>query len=140
MSYFIVHQEKILISILFSILLFYFSADVFAKNEKWVLFHDGNSVVMYFSPQSLTGKGIKRVDVMLNFKKYRNSSHGKKIKSIMMVQNYDCTTDRVRLRSAINYTDNYLKGNVVSKGREVTPWQSIPINTPYSKLKSEICN
>ncbi len=95
---------------------------------------------MYFSPKSLKGTAIKQVAVLLNFSTSQTTSDGKKVRSIRMIQNYDCTTSRFRLRSGINYSEEMLKGNEVSSGREITPWRIVPNGTPYSKLMKKICD
>ena len=117
-----------------------FCSGTFAVNKKWEEFHSKNLVKMFFESKSLTGKSIKKVVVMINFKKSRTASDGKKIKSIRMIQNYDCTTSRFRLRSAINYSEEFLKGQEVSRGNEVTPWRMVPEGTPYGKLMKKICD
>ena len=111
-----------------------------AISNKWEEFHSKKLVSMFFEPKSLSGKSVKKVVVMVNFKKARTASDGKKIKSIRMIQNYDCTTSRFRLRSAINYSEELLKGQELSRGNEVTPWRIVPEGTPYSKLMKKICD
>ena len=113
----------------------------FAKNKRWKEFHSNKSVKMYYSPKSLKGKAVKTVAVLLNFTHSQSTSDGKKIKSVRMVQNYDCTTSRFRLRSGVNYSGEMLKGNEVSRGSEVTPpWRMIPDGTPYGRLMKIICD
>ena len=119
---------------------FIFCPGSFAVSKKWAEFHSKNSVKMFFESKTLTGKSIRTVVVMINFKKSRTASDGKEIKSIRMIQNYDCTTSRFRLRSAINYSEEFLKGQEVSRGNEVTPWRIVPDGTPYSKLMKKICD
>ena len=120
--------------------IFIFCTGSLAISKKWEEFHSKNSVKMFFESKTLTGKSIRKVVVMINFKKSRTASDGKKIKSIRMIQNYDCTTSRFRLRSAINYSEEFLKGQEVSRGNEVTPWRIVPEGTPYGKLMKKICN
>ncbi|OUW04139.1 MAG: hypothetical protein CBD16_02625 [Betaproteobacteria bacterium TMED156] len=119
---------------------FFTHKPILAQSKKWKEFHKAQKVTMFYSPKSLRGKGIKQLEVMLNFTSEQTSQDGKKIKSIRMIQNYDCTSNRLRLRSAINYSKSFLKGYEVSKGNEVTPWQAIPKGTPYSKLMKIICD
>ena len=76
---------------------------------------------------------------MLDFENTQTSQDGKEVRSIRMVQNYDCAGKRIRLESAINYADNKLRGNEVSRGTEITPWQRIPKKTPYEKLLKKVC-
>ena len=120
--------------------IFIFCTGSLAISKKWEEFHSKNSVKMFFESKTLTGKSIRKVVVMINFKKSPTASDGKKIKSIRMIQNYDCTTSRFRLRSAINYSEEFLKGQEVSRGNEVTPWRIVPEGTPYGKLMKKICN
>jgi hypothetical protein len=120
--------------------IFIFCTGSLAISKKWEEFHSKNSVKMFFESKTLTGKSIRKVVVMINFKKSRTASDGKKIKSIRMIQNYDCTTSRFRLRSAINYSEEFLKGQEVSRGNEVTPWRIVPEGTPYGKLMKKICD
>ena len=94
---------------------------------------------MYFKKNSIKGTGVKTVHVMLDFVKNQISTDGKKIRSIRMIQNYDCAGSRVRLKSAINYSDALLQGNEVARGNETTPWQSIPTGAPYKKLLNLLC-
>ena len=136
-SFKIIKITKFLALSLANILIFY--SGVFAVNKKWEEFHSKNSVQMFFEHKTLKGKSIKKVVVMVNFKQSRTASDGKKIKSIRMIQNYDCTTSRFRLRSAINYSEEFLKGQEVSRGNEVTPWRTVPQGTPYGKLMKKIC-
>ena len=124
----------------FIVSFFVFCANSFALSKKWEEFHSKNSVKMFFEPKSVEGKSIKKVIVMINFNKPQIASDGKKVKSIRMIQNYDCTTSRFRLRSAINYSNEMLKGAEVSRGNEVTPWRRVPKSTPYGKLMNKICN
>jgi hypothetical protein len=103
------------------------------------LFHQNDVVSMYFQPESIKGRGIKSVIVVLDFENTQTSQDGKEVRSIRMVQNYDCAGKRIRLESAINYADNKLRGNEVSRGTEITPWQRIPKKTPYEKLLKKVC-
>ena len=103
------------------------------------LFHQNDVVSMYFQPESITGRGIKSVIVVLNFEDTQTNQDGKEIRSIRMVQNYDCAGKRIRLESAINYADNMLRGNEVSRGNQLTSWQRIPKETPYEKLLKKVC-
>ena len=103
------------------------------------LFHQNDVVSMYFQPESITGRGIKSVIVVLNFEDTQTTQDGKEIRSIRMVQNYDCAGKRLRLESAINYADNMLRGNEVSRGNQITSWQRIPKGTPYEKLLKKVC-
>ena len=124
----------------FIVSFFVFCGNSFALSKKWEEFHSKNSVKMFFEPKSVEGKSIKKVIVIINFNKPQIASDGKKVKSIRMIQNYDCTTSRFRLRSAINYSNEMLKGAEVSRGNEVTPWRRVPKSTPYGKLMNKICN
>ena len=103
------------------------------------LFHQSEVVSMYFQPESVKGRGIKSVIVVLDFENMQTSQDGKEVRSIRMVQNYDCAGKRIRLESAINYADNMLRGNEVSRGNQITSWQRIPKGTPYEKLLKKIC-
>ena len=94
---------------------------------------------MYFQPESIEGRGVKSVVVVLDFENTQKSQDGKEIRSIRMVQNYDCAGKRIRLENAINYADNLLRGNEVSRGNELTFWQNIPRGTPYDKLLKKVC-
>ena len=108
-------------------------------DKNWTVFHSNNSVTMYYKKNSVKGKGVKTVHVMLDFVKNQISPAGKQIRSIRMIQNYDCAGSRVRLKSAINFSDSLLKGTEVARGNETTPWQSIPNGTPYKKLLNMLC-
>jgi hypothetical protein len=108
-------------------------------SKKWKEFHSSKSAKMFYEAKSLRGNSVKQIVVMLNFNIAQKTSDGKKVKSIRMIQNYDCTTSRFRLRSAINYSDQLLKGEEVSRGNEVTPWRVVPDGTPYNKLMQKIC-
>jgi hypothetical protein len=123
----------------FLIIFITISPKVFAMNKNWKIFHSNNNVKMFYKTNSIKGTGIKTVQVMLDFVKNQISSDGKEIRSVRMVQNYDCAGSRVRLKSAINYSDSLLKGAEVARGNEVTPWQSIPSGTPYFKLLNLVC-
>ena len=103
------------------------------------LFHQSEVVSMYFQPESVKGRGIKSVIVVLDFENMQTSQDGKEVRSIRMVQNYDCAGKRIRLESAINYADNMLRGNEVSRGNQITSWQRIPKGTPYEKLLKKVC-
>ena len=103
------------------------------------LFHQSEVVSMYFQPESVKGRGVKSVIVVLDFENMQTSQDGKKVRSIRMVQNYDCAGKRIRLESAINYADNMLRGNEVSRGNQITSWQRIPKGTPYEKLLKKVC-
>ena len=103
------------------------------------LFHQNDVVSMYFQPESITGRGIKSVIVVLDFEDTQTNQDGKEIRSIRMVQNYDCAGKRIRLENAINYADNMLRGNEVSRGNQITSWQRIPKGTPYEKLLKKVC-
>ena len=103
------------------------------------LFHQNDVVSMYFQPESIRGRGIKSVTVVLDFENTQTNQDGKEVRSIRMVQNYDCAGKRIRLESAINYPDNMLRGTEVSRGNEITPWQRIPKDTPYDKLLKKVC-
>ncbi len=103
------------------------------------LFHQNEVVSMYFQPESIKGRGVKSVIVVLDFENTQISQDGKEIRSIRMVQNYDCAGKRIRLESAINYADNMLRGNEVSRGNQITSWQRIPKDTPYEKLFRKVC-
>ena len=103
------------------------------------LFHQGEAVSMYFQPESVKGRGIKSVIVVADFENMQTSQDGKEVRSIRMVQNYDCAGKRIRLESAINYADNMLRGNEVSRGNQITSWQRIPKGTPYEKLLKKVC-
>ena len=102
-------------------------------------FHQNEVVSMYFQPESIKGRGVKSVIVVLDFENTQISQDGKEIRSIRMVQNYDCAGKRIRLESAINYADNMLRGNEVSRGNQITSWQRIPKDTPYEKLFRKVC-
>ena len=103
------------------------------------LFHQNEVVSMYFQPESIKGRGIKSVVVVLDFENMQTNQDGKEVRSIRMVQNYDCAGKRIRLESAINYADNMLRGNEVSRGNQITSWQRIPKGTPYEKLLKKVC-
>ena len=103
------------------------------------LFHQSDVVSMYFQPESVKGRGIKSVIVVLDFENMQTSQDGKEVRSIRMVQNYDCAGKRLRLESAINYADNMLRGNEVSRGNQITSWQRIPKGVPYEKLLKKVC-
>ena len=103
------------------------------------LFHQSEVVSMYFQPESVKGRGIKSVIVVLDFENMQTSQDGKEVRSIRMVQNYDCAGKRIRLESAINYADNMLRGNEVSRGSQITSWQRIPKGAPYEKLLKKVC-
>ena len=102
-------------------------------------FHQNEFVSKYFQPESIKGRGVKSVIVVLDFENTQISQDGKEIRSIRMVQNYDCAGKRIRLESAINYADNMLRGNEVSRGNQITSWQRIPKDTPYEKLFRKVC-
>ena len=102
-------------------------------------FHQSEVVSMYFQPESIKGRGIKSVIVVLDFENMQTNQDGKGIRSIRMVQNYDCAGKRIRLESAINYADNLLRGNEVSRGSQITSWQRIPKGAPYEKLLKKVC-
>ncbi|MDA9718846.1 hypothetical protein N9U60_00445 [Betaproteobacteria bacterium] len=103
------------------------------------LFHQSDVVSMYFQPESIKGRGIKSVIVVLDFENVQTSQDGKEIRSIRMVQNYDCAGKRIRLENAINYANNMLRGNEVSRGSQITSWQRIPKGAPYEKLLKKVC-
>ena len=103
------------------------------------LFHQNDVVSMYFQPESIKGRGVKSVIVVLDFENTQTNQDGKEVRSIRMVQNYDCAGKRIRLESAINYADNMLRGNEVSRGNQLTSWQRIPKETPYEKLLKRVC-
>ena len=103
------------------------------------LFHQNDSVSMYFQPESIKGRGIKSVIVVLDFENMQTNQDGKEVRSIRMVQNYDCAGKRIRLESAINYADNMLRGNEVARGSQITSWQRIPKGAPYEKLLKKVC-
>ena len=103
------------------------------------LFHQSEIVSMYFQPESIKGRGIKSVIVVLDFENIQTTQDGKEVRSIRMVQNYDCAGKRIRLESAINYADNMLRGNEVSRGSQITSWQRIPKGAPYEKLLKKVC-
>ena len=103
------------------------------------LFHQNEVVSMYFQPESIKGRGIKSVIVVLDFENMQTNQDGKEVRSIRMVQNYDCAGKRIRLESAINYADNMLRGNEVSRGNQITSWQRIPKGAPYEKLLKKVC-
>ena len=102
-------------------------------------FHQNEVVSMYFQPESVKGRGVKSVVVVLDFENTQTSQDGKEVRSIRMVQNYDCAGKRIRLENAINYSDNMLRGNEVSRGNQITSWQRIPKDTPYEKLFKKVC-
>ena len=102
-------------------------------------FHQNDFVSMYFQPESIKGRGVKSVIVVLDFENTQTNQDGKEVRSIRMVQNYDCAGKRIRLESAINYADNMLRGNEVSRGNQLTSWQRIPKETPYEKLLKKVC-
>ena len=114
-------------------------SSLFAVVGSLDLFHQNDVVSMYFQPESVTGRGIKSVIVVLNFEDTQTNQDGKEIRSIRMVQNYDCAGKRLRLESAINYADNMLRGNEVSRGSQITSWQRIPKGAPYEKLLKKVC-
>ena len=103
------------------------------------LFHQNDVVSMYFQPESIKGRGVKSVIVVLDFENTQTDQNGKEVRSIRMVQNYDCAGKRIRLESAINYAGNMLRGNEVSRGNQLTSWKRIPKETPYEKLLKEVC-
>ena len=103
------------------------------------LFHQNDVVSMYFQPESIKGRGVKSVIVVLDFENTQTNQDGKEVRSIRMVQNYDCAGKRIRLESAINYADNMLRGNEVSRGSQITSWQRIPKGAPYEKLLKKVC-
>ena len=103
------------------------------------LFHQSEAVSMYFQPESIKGRGIKSVIVVLDFENIQTNQDGKEVRSIRMVQNYDCAGKRIRLESAINYADHMLRGTEVSRGNQITSWQRIPTGTPYEKLLKKVC-
>ena len=103
------------------------------------LFHQSEIVSMYFQPESIKGRGIKSVIVVLDFENMQTTQDGKEVRSIRMVQNYDCAGKRIRLESAINYADNMLRGNEVSRGSQITSWQRIPKGAPYERLLKKVC-
>ena len=114
-------------------------SSLFAVMGSLDLFHQNDVVSMYFQPESITGRGIKSVIVVLNFEDTQTTQDGKEIRSIRMVQNYDCAGKRLRLESAINYAGNMLRGNEVSRGNQITSWQRIPKGAPYEKLLKKVC-
>ena len=114
-------------------------SSVFGVVESLDPFHQNEVVSMYFQPESIKGRGVKSVIVVLDFENTQISQDGKEIRSIRMVQNYDCAGKRIRLQSAINYADNMLRGNEVSRGNQTTSWQRIPKGTPYEKLLKKVC-
>ena len=114
-------------------------SSLFATVGSLDLFHQNDIVSMYFQPESIKGRGIKSVIVVLNFEDTQTTQDGKEIRSIRMVQNYDCAGKRLRLESAINYADNMLRGNEVSRGNQITSWQRIPKGAPYEKLLKKFC-
>ena len=114
-------------------------SSLFAVVGSLDLFHQNDVVSMYFQPESVKGRGIKSVIVVLDFENMQTSQDGKEVRSIRMVQNYDCAGKRIRLESAINYADNMLRGNEVSRGNQITSWQRIPKGTPYEKLLKKVC-
>ncbi|MDA9690143.1 hypothetical protein N9V13_07025 [Betaproteobacteria bacterium] len=103
------------------------------------LFHQSDAVSMFFQPESIKGRGVKSVIVVLDFENTQTNQDGKEIRSIRMIQNYDCAGRRIRLENAINYADNMLRGNEVSRGNQITSWQRIPKDTPYEKLLKKVC-
>ena len=103
------------------------------------LFHQNDVVSMYFQPESIKGRGVKSVIVVLDFENTQTNQDGKEVRSIRMVQNYDCAGKRIRLESAINYVGNMLRGNEVSRGNQLTSWQRITKGTPYEKLLKKVC-
>ncbi len=113
---------------------------LFAMSKDMNLFHQTENVSMYFKPSSVAGRGIKSVVVVVDFENTQKNQDGKEIRSIRMVQNYDCAGSRIRLENAINYSENLLRGNEVSRGSQVTSWQRIPKGTPYDKLLKKVCD
>ena len=114
-------------------------SSLFATVGSLDLFHQNDVVSMYFQSGSITGRGIKSVIVVLDFEDTQINQDGKEIRSIRMVQNYDCAGKRLRLESAINYADNMLRGNEISRGNQITSWQRIPKGAPYEKLLKKVC-
>jgi hypothetical protein len=114
-------------------------SSLFAAVGSLDLFHQNDVVSMYFQSGSITGRGIKSVIVVLDFEDTQINQDGKEIRSIRMVQNYDCAGKRLRLESAINYADNMLRGNEISRGNQITSWQRIPKGAPYEKLLKKVC-
>ena len=114
-------------------------SSLFAVVGSLDLFHQNDVVSMYFQPESIRGRGIKSVTVVLDFENTQTNQDGKEVRSIRMVQNYDCAGKRLRLESAINYADNMLRGNEVSRGNQITSWQRIPKGAPYEKLLKKVC-
>ena len=115
------------------------TSSLFGEQGGLDLFHQNDSVSMYYQTESVKGRGIKSVIVVLDFENTQTSQDGKLIRSIRMVQNYDCAGKRLRLENAINYADNMLRGNEVSRGSQITSWQRIPKSTPYEKLLKKVC-
>ena len=103
------------------------------------LFHQNDVVSMYFQPESIKGRGVKSVIVVLDFEETQTNQAGKEIRSIRMIQNYDCAGKRIRSESAITYADNMLSGNEVSRENQITSWRRIPKETPYEKLLKKVC-
>ena len=114
-------------------------SSIFGMVGSLELFHQSEVVSMYFQPESIKGRGIKSVIVVLDFENMQTNQDGKEVRSIRMVQNYDCAGKRLRLESAINYADNMLRGNEVSRGNQITSWQRIPKGAPYEKLLKKVC-
>tara|TARA_A100001015_G_scaffold307812_1_gene404342 strand:- start:14330 stop:14743 length:414 start_codon:yes stop_codon:yes gene_type:complete len=133
-------QSKWLFKCFLSILvLSYGFHDALALNANWKSFHANEKVSMFYNPKSVKGKGVKTVEVALDFDYPQKSPAGKLIQSVRMIQNYDCSRKRFRLKSAINYADGKLKGKEVARGSEITPWRSIPSGVPYAKLLTILC-
>ena len=114
-------------------------SSIFGMMGNLSLFHQNDVVSMYFQPESIKGRGIKSVIVVLDFENMQTNQDGKEVRSIRMVQNYDCAGKRIRLESAINYADNMLRGNEVARGSQITSWQRIPKGAPYEKLLKKVC-
>jgi len=127
------------IKIMFFLLAMIPMSSIFGIKGNLVLFHQNDMVSMYFQPESIKGRGIKSVIAVLDFENTQTNQDGKEIRSIRMVQNYDCAGKRIRLESAINFADNMLRGNEVSRGNQITSWQRIPKGTPYEKLLKKVC-
>ena len=62
------------------------------------LFHQNDVVSMYFQPESIKGRGIKSVIVVLDFENTQTNQDGKEVRSIRMVQNYDCAWKKNQAR------------------------------------------
>ena len=93
---------KNLLILLFSVLVF-ISFPAFGVTGDCEVFMKKNDVTKCFQSKSIKGKVIKSVTLFVYFGKDQTGHNGKEIRSVRIIQNYDCAGSLVRLENAINF-------------------------------------